>query len=356
LLFGNASPSTMHQIESARDFRRRRAVELMEQGETLDVIARILGTTPPSIRRWHKISKEGGSLKTKAMGGAMGGRPRKLSDDQLEHLRELLLQGATAHGWHNNLWTSKRVREVIHRHFEIMFSLSNVWTILRQYLGWTVQRPIQQLRERNDAEIERWKNVTFPRITKQADDLKAHLVFIDESGFMLTPTIRRTFAPCGQTPVNKVSNPHGRISVIGALTVSPSRKQPHFYYQLLNDNANFRGISVMQYLDELRRRIRKPMVLLWDAIPIHRAEVIKSYVHNYSTLTIRDFPPYAPELNPVDKVWFYLKYDRMANYTPTTLAKLRTKLNSELESVASQPDILSSCIRQTKLDFQPFTA
>lgn len=342
----------MHEIESAWDYRRRRSVELVDQGESIAIIARILGVSRESIRRWHKMSQNGESLKTKARGG----RPRKLSDEQLELLRDLLSKGATAHGWHNNLWTSKRVRELIRRQFGMTFSRSHVWRILRQYLGWTVQRPIQQLRERNDAQIDRWKTTTFPRIVEQADDLDAYLVFVDESGFMLTPTIRRTFAPCGQTPVNNVFNPHGRISAIGALTVSPSRKRPHLYYHLLNDNANFGGDSVVQFLDHLRRRIRRPIILVWDAIPIHRADVVKSYARGHARLTIRYFPPYAPELNPVDKVWFYLKYDRLANYTPTTIPQLRQKLTSELDTVAARPEVLASCIRQTTLNVKPFAA
>ena len=57
----------------------------------------------------------------------------------------------------------------------------------------------------------------------------------------MTPTIRRTFAPRGSTPVNKVCDPHGRISVIGAITVSPKRTHVGLDYYILADNLNCLG-------------------------------------------------------------------------------------------------------------------
>ena len=186
----------MYRKETAREFQRRRAVELMEEGEAPKIIARILGVTVNSLYKWRKMHRERGSLEF----GPRSGRPRRLSDEQLEILRRLLLRGATAFGWHNDLWTSKRVVEVIRKHFNIEFSRPHVWVILTQYLGWSAQRPIQQLRERNDIEIERWKVEDFPRILKDVDQRGAHLIFIDESGFLLSPNIRRTFAPRGKTP------------------------------------------------------------------------------------------------------------------------------------------------------------
>ncbi len=77
---------------------------------------------------------------------------------------------------------------------------------IAKYLGWSVQNPIQQLRERDDAEIERWKMEDLPRILKDAEQRGAYLMFVDESGFMLSPVLRRTFAPRGKTPVIKVAN------------------------------------------------------------------------------------------------------------------------------------------------------
>ncbi len=338
----------MYKKESAREFQRRRAVELMEEGESPSLIARILGVSTGSIYKWRKIHHDGGSL----IFPPASGRPRRLSDDQLETLRRLLLRGSTAYGWHNDLWTSKRVAEVIQKHFNIKYSRVHVWVILTQYLGWSAQRPMQQLRERNDIEIARWKVEDFPRILKDAEQRGAYLVFVDESGFMLSPNIRRTFAPRGQTPVIKASNPHGRISAIGALTISPKQKRPWFHYNLLFNNANFHSDSVVRFMKQIQQSISAPITILWDAIPIHCSKIINQYREQHDGLVVEQFPPYAPELNPVDKVWFHLKHNCMPNYVPVTVDDLRGRLTLELDTLKNDQHILASCVRRSGLDFE----
>jgi transposase len=331
--------------ESAAEFRRRRAVELMLRGERKTVISRVLGVDVRSLTIWMRKVEAGESLKIKP--GA--GRPRRLSDAQLAELRELLTQGATSHGWDNNLWTTLRVRELIRRHFAIEFCRSHVWHILTDYLGWSAIRPAQQSAKRDEAEITRWKTEEFARIERQAKERKAYLVFVDESGFMMTPTIRRTFAPRGSTPVNKICDPHGRVSVVGAITISPARTFLGFRYQMLGDNVNFRGPSIIEFLKQLRNQLCGPISIVWDQIIIHSSGVVLDYLRTVPETVTEFFPPYSPELNPVDRAWFYLKYDRLPNYAPTTIARLRSTVESEIKRLQHQPDLLRSFIRQSEV-------
>src|SRR6059058_207335 len=88
--------------------RRRRAVELLNQGESAATIARILGVARPSVYRWRQAARSRpDGLAAKPHPGPKPG----LSDAQLEHLEDLLLDGAVAHGWPNALWTAPRVAE-----------------------------------------------------------------------------------------------------------------------------------------------------------------------------------------------------------------------------------------------------
>src|ERR1035437_5833885 len=91
---------------------RKRIIFLYEQGKSTREISEFFGYCVAAVRRVRQQFKERGTLKTRTN---LGGRPRKLSSDQLEILRELLSQGAAAHGWCNGLWTIKRVVEVIKR-------------------------------------------------------------------------------------------------------------------------------------------------------------------------------------------------------------------------------------------------
>src|SRR5436309_3367466 len=98
--------------------RRRRAVALLEQGESPEDLARILGVRRNSVYRWHSQARRGPD--------GLAARPHpgptpRLSDAQLTHLEDLLLLGATAHGWPNDLWTAARVAELIRRHFGVSF-------------------------------------------------------------------------------------------------------------------------------------------------------------------------------------------------------------------------------------------
>lgn len=335
----------MRSVESAAEFRRRRAVELMLEGEPRKVVSRILGVRPNSINVWMRKAQTGDTLKTRTGGG----RPRRLNGTQLEQLRELLAQGATSHGWENNLWTTLRVREIIKRHFAIEFCRSHVWHILTDYLGWSAIRPAQQAAKRDDAEIDRWKMEEFLRIRWQAKERNAHLVFVDESGFMMTPTIRRTFAPRGSTPVNKICDPHGRISVIGAITVSPKQTRVGLRYSMLDDNMNFRGPSIIEFLKQLRGQLRGAISIVWDQIIVHSSGVVLDYLKTVPEMVTEFFPPYAPELNPVDRAWFYLKYDRLPNYAPGTLVELRRSVESEIKKLQHLPNLLRSFIRQSQI-------
>src|SRR6266404_3294273 len=97
--------------------RRRRAVELLGQGEAPAVVARILGVTRPSLHRWRRLARQGRGLAAQPVPGAK----RRLTDPQLRELQGLLLQGATAHGFPNELWTSARVALLIGRHFGVQY-------------------------------------------------------------------------------------------------------------------------------------------------------------------------------------------------------------------------------------------
>jgi transposase len=181
----------------------------------------------------------------------------------------------------------------------------------------------------------------------------AYVVFVDESGFMLAPLLRRTWAPVGCTPIVKISEPHGRISVIGAITISPQRRHFSFYFRLSADNANLRGESVVQFIDYVRHKVRRPITLLWDQIPIHRATPVTDYFARHRRLVVEPFPPYAPELNPVDNVWSYIKYNRLPNYAPRNLHELRERITAEFYRLQKRPDLLRSFFKHTGLSLDP---
>jgi transposase len=186
----------------------------------------------------------------------------------------------------------------------------------------------------------------LPRVIKEAEGRKAHLVFLDESGFQLDPTVRRTYAPRGQTPIQEVWHRKGRISAISAVTVSPVLRRPNLYFRLLPDNTNAHGEDTVAFLAQLRGEIRGPITILWDQSRIHeRSGVVKAYLARHPEIVTEDFPGYAPETNPDEGVWGWTKYHRLPNYAPDDTGELRSRLWDELSALRRRPDLLASFIR-----------
>lgn len=177
-----------------------------------------------------------------------------------------------------------------------------------------------------------------------------HIVFIDETGFMLNPIIRRSWSPRGQTPVIKISNSHhDRISVIGALTINLETKQFGWLFHLSQDNTNFRGNTIAPFLDHIHNNLHGEIRLVWDSIKIHTAESVNNYIVSHPEIKVFFFPEYAPELNPVDNVWGYVKHDRLANFCPHNLEELRRRIRAEFFRVQKTPNLLKSLFRHTGL-------
>jgi len=131
--------------------RRRRAVLLVDQGESPSTVARILGVHETSVHRWRRLARRPHGLDAQPLPGPT---PR-LSDYHLHKLERFLLQGAHKHGWPNHLWTAGRVATLIRRRFGVDYHPEHVRKILKQRLGWTSQKPQTKAREQNDKEVER---------------------------------------------------------------------------------------------------------------------------------------------------------------------------------------------------------
>lgn len=167
---------------------------------------------------------------------------------------------------------------------------------------------------------------------------------------MLTPTVRRTFAPRGQTPTHYCWDRRDRISAISAITVSPKRRRVGLYFHLLPDNENVHAEDIVQFLRLLDWHLRKPMTIVWDRINIHnRSIVVREYLRRHPRIVTEQLPAYAPDLNPDEGVWSYTKYARLANFAATDRADLRQAVTNELTMLRGRRDLLASFIRQTKL-------
>lgn len=326
--------------------RRRRAVALLHQGEPAATIARILGVHETSVHRWRRQAQGDASLAAKALKGP---KP-KLSAAQGDQVRQLLLQGAMHHGWPNDLWTADRVTRLIQAHFDVTYHPEHVRAVLKRRLGFTSQQPQRRAREQNDKEVARWVDDEFQRILREAHARDAHLVFLDEAGFMLTPTVRRTLAPRGQTPVLTTWQRHDRISVISCVTLHPTADRPGLYFELLPAGLNATAEDVVAFLRSLRQERPGPLTVVWDRSKTHsKATVVQAYLATQPDVVVEDLPPYAPALNPDEMVWAWVKYGRLPNLAPQDVRELRDRVETELAWAAFDGELLAGFINHAHL-------
>jgi transposase len=173
------------------------------------------------------------------------------------------------------------------------------------------------------------------------------LAFVDETGFLLIPNVRKTWAPVGQTPQLRHSYRRDRLSTISALTVSPLRQRMGLYVRFHPQNIT--GLEVLAFLRHLLRHLRGTVVLLWDGNPIHRRRLVGEYLaQRRGRLHVYRLPAYAPELNPDEFVWTQAK-SALANSTPENLAQLDHAVRGSVRRLCRSQRLLWACIHASDL-------
>jgi len=181
---------------------------------------------------------------------------------------------------------------------------------------------------------------------KNAMRLGAHIVFADESGFLLIPPVRKTWAPRGQTPIIKHLQKHQSISVISALSVSPQRKRIGLFFHMHGQNIHHEEVCC--FLRHLLGHLRGHVIVVWDNGGIHKGEPIRSFLRQHPRLRLEAFPPYAPELNPDEGVWSQAK-NSLANGRPDSIDTLWLHLFDTLYAMGCSQNDLRACIQQSDL-------
>lgn len=181
---------------------------------------------------------------------------------------------------------------------------------------------------------------------KNAEDLGAHIVFIDESGFMMIPPVQKTWAPRGKTPIVRHHQDHDRISVISGISISPVSKRLGLYYSL--HEGNIRQPLVCEFLRYLLKHLRGNVIVIWDNATCHKGREIRKLCAKFKRLHLEALPPYAPELNPDEGVWSQAKKS-MANARHDTFYELWTHLLDTLDDLVVSQPCLRACIHRSEL-------
>jgi transposase len=166
------------------------------------------------------------------------------------------------------------------------------------------------------------------------------IVWVDESAFYLLPHAVRTWAPRGQTPCLRVKLSKDHLSAISGVTLDG-----RLFLQVRE--RSYDSHAVVGFLRVLLRKIPGKILLIWDGSPIHRGLAVKDFLRRGAArrLHLEQLPGYAPDLNPDEGVWNYLKRVELGNVCCHDLHELRLQLIRARERLRHKRAILRSCSR-----------
>ena len=174
---------------------------------------------------------------------------------------------------------------------------------------------------------------------------------IDESGLLLNPLVRRTWAVRGQTPIIGGDGGHRkRVSVVGAVSVSPLAQHLGLYFATLPDGF-FTAGAVVGFLRNLLKHLRGEVVVVWDGGGNHKGPLIRAFLKRNRRLTLERLPAYAPALNPVEAVWSWLKYGQLANDVPDGIPERDDEVVDRLVELKFDPGLLRVLWERSDLPF-----
>jgi transposase len=329
--------------------RRHLAVQRIAEGYSAEEVADFLDVTVRSVWRWLAAFRRYGDDGLAAWPGLGPGRPPKLTSTQEKIVLRWLSDSPTEYGFTTDLWSCPRLAQLVEQEFGVQFHPHYLSVWLRQR-GCTPQKPRRVPREQNDEAIARWLAEDWPRIKRKARRRGACLLLLDESGLLMAPLLRRSWALRGHPPTSKYKAGHReKVSVAAALWLSPLRDRLHLAYQTLV-NGYFTNVEVAEFLSGAVQGLPGPVIAIWDGGTMHKGGPIRELVEqSQGRLEIEPLPAHAPKLMPVEFLWRWLKYGRLCNFAPRDAYHLNEAVVRELDAILDNQLLLSSFFHQSQL-------
>jgi transposase len=324
------------------EYRRWLALQRVADGYSTEEVADFLGVDPSTVRRWLAAERRGPAP------GPGPGRPAKLTSTQEKIALRWLSEPPTEYGFPTDLWSASRLALLTEEVFGVRFNPNYLSAWLRRR-GYTPQKPRRVPRERDDQAVARWLAKDWPRIKRKARRRGAGLFFLDESGLLMAPLLRRTWAPRGRPPESRHKAGHReKVSVAAGLWLSPLRDRLHLSYQTLV-SGYFTNVEVAGFLGAVLKALGA-LVVLWDSGSMHKGEPIRTLAQeSEGRLMIEPMPAHTPALMPVEFVWRWLKYGRLCNFSPKNVDELNAAVIRELDAVWDNQGLLTSFFHQSDL-------
>ena len=183
---------------------------------------------------------------------------------------------------------------------------------------------------------------------KRATRQNALIVFEDESGVSLLPSVRATWAPRGHTPVLRHRFNWKRLSLAGALAYEPDGSDAHLIFELRPGAYN--DETLIEFLSDVHEIERRPVLLIWDGLPAHRSRHMTDWVRTQGDwLSVEQLPGYASELNPIEQAWGNLKSQELANLCSDTIDEVAQVAEGGLDRIGTDANLCFAFLHHSGL-------
>lgn len=310
---------------------RGRAVEALVRGVSVTDVALAYRVDRTTLFRWRQRYELEGNSGLERRGGS--GRPRKLAELAEDVCYDIVMQPASAFGFETDLWTVRRVHQVLCTEYAAAISPDTVWRRLRE-AGLTYQKPERQYFQIDEKARQEWLRKEVPKIRRTVKKYRAILYFQDESNISLTALLGKTWAPCGETPTIRVTGKRGGVSAMSAIS-----GRGHLLFRLLD-----KRIASAEVIDFLRQMLkhhpRRHLVVAMDQAPPHTSKLTRAFIESQLRLHVFYLPKYSPDWNPDEKVWNHLKHQELVAHQARTKDELRTLTHRKLKRMSRDHSLI----------------
>lgn len=278
---------------------RMQAIKAVKGGQTVASVASAMGMNIRTVFHWLSTYADGGQKALQAK--PIPGRPPKVSGDEMRWIAQTVKDHTPQQlKFEYGLWTLSLIGELIRRQFGKTLSLASVSRVMR-LLGFTPQKPLYQAWQQDAVLVETWQQETYPKIRAEARQVGATIYFADESGIRSDYHTGTTWAPCGETPVVNVTGSRFSLNMLSAVS-------PRGDFRFMVHEGSVNATVFREFLKRLMLGATKPVFVVVDGHPIHKAKLVMDYVASLKgQLKLFYLPPYSPQLNPDEQVWAHVK-------------------------------------------------
>lgn len=313
---------------------RRMAVQRVRDGERPSDVMKSYGLCRTTIYRWLRAHKKRGAAALASRPAT--GRPDSLTGKQKGRVRQWICgRDPRQYGFDFGLWTRRIVADLIEQKMDIVLSVTSVGRLLAE-LDITPQKPLRRAYERDPKAIEKWQREEFPMLRTRAKRRGADIFFLDEAGIRSDDPLQRTWGAKGKTPVVATSGQRQSVNAISAITMHGG-----FWYSVYT--GRFNAGRFVEFLEDFLRGRRRPVFLVVDGHPVHRAKSVAKFVQSKKgRLELHFLPGYAPELNPDEFVWNYMRQCGVSKKPLMRNESLRVRVECDLGGIKNRPDLIRS--------------